>query len=101
LMRGFRSRVYRCYLKRPRSEETMSSITELESLSSGARFYRADIHIHSFGGSHDVKDVTMTPEAIVKMAIAEKLDVIAIADHNEITNVQGSRVKVPGSNLEN
>ena len=30
----------------------------------------------------------MTPEAIVKTAVAEKLDLIAITDHNEIRNVE-------------
>lgn len=57
---------------------------------SGAQFVRADLHIHSFGpgGSFDVKDSTMTPEAIVDLAIAKGLKVISITDHNEITNVK-------------
>lgn len=66
----------------------MTSITAIQSLPSGARFHRADLHIHSFGGSHDVKDVTMTPDAIVRTAIAEKLDIIAVTDHNEIRNIE-------------
>ncbi len=56
----------------------------------GAKFYRADLHIHSFGASHDVKDVGMTPAAIVQEALSEGLGVIAVADHNEISNVQGT-----------
>jgi hypothetical protein len=63
-------------------------MTTIESLPNGARFHRADLHIHSFGGSHDVKDRAMIPEAIVKAAVAEKLDLIAITDHNEIRNVE-------------
>lgn len=58
-------------------------------MSQGALFYRADLHIHSFGmgmGSYDVKDTTNTPSAIVDTAIAKGLKVISITDHNEILN---------------
>jgi hypothetical protein len=61
---------------------------EVVKIPSGARFWRADLHIHSYGGSHDVKDSSMTPAAIVATAVAEQLSVIAITDHNEITNVE-------------
>ena len=54
---------------------------------SGARFFRADLHIHSVGASHDVTDTSMTPTQIVATAVAENLDLIAITDHNEISNV--------------
>ena len=63
---------------------------DILQLSSGSRFYRADLHIHSYRASHDVSDSTMTPQAIVKTAIDEELDVIAIADHNEISNVEAA-----------
>ncbi|NVK04741.1 MAG: PHP domain-containing protein [Flavobacteriia bacterium] len=55
----------------------------------GAKFLRADLHIHSFGefGSYDVTDRTMTPEAIVDKAIEKNLSIISITDHNEIQNV--------------
>jgi ABC-type lipoprotein export system ATPase subunit len=66
----------------------MPTFADIEGLPSGARFYRADLHIHSFGASHDVKDATMTPGAIVTAAIAENLDLIAIADHNDIGSVE-------------
>lgn len=56
-------------------------------LPNGARFFRADLHIHSCVGSHDVKDRTCTPEAIVATAKQNGLDIIAIADHNEISAV--------------
>lgn len=54
----------------------------------GANFFRADLHIHSYGefGSYDVKDATMTPEAIVDTAIDKGLKIISITDHNEIFN---------------
>lgn len=59
----------------------------IKELSNGARFVRGDLHIHSFSASHDVKDATMTPTNIVATCVAEKLGVIAVTDHNEITNV--------------
>lgn len=66
-------------------------IEELNNISSGAKFYRADLHIHSFGiktGSYDVTDEQMTPENIVDTAIAENISIISITDHNEIGNVE-------------
>lgn len=59
----------------------------LTSLSCGAKFFRADLHIHSFGGSHDVKDSKATPAAIVESAQQEGLAIISLTDHNEIANV--------------
>lgn len=53
----------------------------------GARFWRADLHVHTFGGSHDVTDRTMTPASIVATAENEKLNLVAVTDHNEITSV--------------
>jgi predicted metal-dependent phosphoesterase TrpH len=53
----------------------------------GAKFFRADLHIHSFEASHDVRDQSMTPENIVETAISEGLSIIAVTDHNEIGNV--------------
>lgn len=54
----------------------------------GAQFVRADLHIHSFGASHDVRDSAMTAEAIVHTAMHEGLSIIALTDHNEIGNVE-------------
>ncbi|MTV37538.1 TrlF family AAA-like ATPase [Duganella radicis] len=61
---------------------------ECRALASGAKFYRGDLHIHSHTASHDVRDLDMTAQAIVDTAIAENLNLIAIADHNEILNVR-------------
>ena len=44
----------------------------------GARFIRADLHIHSYGkdsGSFDVTDQEMTPEKIVDTAIDSNLQI--------------------------
>ncbi|WP_159006261.1 TrlF family AAA-like ATPase [Bradyrhizobium sp. S69] len=65
----------------------------------GAQFVRADLHIHSFGGSHDVRDQTMTAQNIVSTAVAEGLSIIAITDHNEITNVEAALQHASGTSL--
>lgn len=58
------------------------------TLSNGASFFRGDLHIHSFGASHDVSDSDATPAKIVDMALSEGLALIALADHNEVFNVR-------------
>ena len=65
-------------------------VETISALSCGARFYRADLHIHSFGASYDVKDATAVPDKIVETAAAEGLSIIALADHNEIGNVRAA-----------
>lgn len=77
----------------------MAAVDEILSLSDGARFHRADLHIHTFGGSHDVKDTTITPTALVQAALAEGLAVIAVTDHNEIKNVSAALVAAKGTGL--
>lgn len=44
---------------------------------------------------HDAADAGMTLEVIVETAVQEKLDVIAVTGHNEITNV--ARVLAAGA----
>ena len=63
----------------------------------GATFFRADLHIHSYGASHDVKDTSMTPISIVNTAAQEGLSLIAVTDHNEITNVEAARTAAGGT----
>jgi len=65
----------------------MSVMDDIEAQPAGAIFYRADLHIHSYGSSHDVTDAGMTPAAIVTTAAAENISVIALTDHNDISNV--------------
>ena len=74
-------------------------IAEARHLDSGAKFFRGDLHIHSFGGSHDVQDSAATPGAIVRTAITEQLDLIAIADHNEISGVGAAIEAAKGTSL--
>ncbi|MDZ3831936.1 MAG: AAA family ATPase [Sphingopyxis sp.] len=74
-------------------------ITEAIGLDNGARFFRGDLHIHSVVGSHDVSDASATPEAIVSLACSEGLDLIAIADHNEITGIGPALEAAQGTGL--
>ena len=53
---------------------------------SGATFHRADLHVHSYGGSADVSDENMTVENILSCARDEGLSMISVTDHNEIDN---------------
>jgi ABC-type lipoprotein export system ATPase subunit len=65
-------------------------LQECLNYADGAHFYRGDLHVHSYEASHDVQDDSMTPSAIVASAVQESLHIIAIADHNEISNVQAA-----------
>ncbi len=85
----------------------MTVLDDILACPTGARFYRADLHIHSLTASHDVRDTAMTPSAIIQTAVREGLAIIAITDHNEIGNVataisEGTRAGiyvVPGVEL--
>jgi ABC-type ATPase involved in cell division len=72
---------------------------EIAQAPSGARFIRTDLHVHSYGGSHDVSDSGFTPAAIIKRAAQEGLRIIAITDHNEITNVTGALQAANGTDV--
>lgn len=67
----------------------------------GAKFLRADLHIHSYGefGSFDVVDTTMTPKAIVDTAVEKNLSIISITDHNEIQNSHTAIEYAKGKNI--
>jgi DNA repair ATPase RecN len=68
----------------------MAQLKEIRRVDNGARFHNADLHIHSFGASRDVRDNSMTPEAIVDSAVRQGLSVIAITDHNSDQNVRAA-----------
>lgn len=70
----------------------MNLIDEINSVSPGMEFIRADLHIHSFGddGSFDVTDNQLTPENIIDTSIENDLQVISITDHNNIGNIKRS-----------
>jgi len=77
------------------------SLTEIKLIDNGAKFYRADLHIHSFGkyASYDVSDTDMTPERIIDEAIKENISVISITDHNEIGNIPVALDYAAGKNI--
>ncbi len=68
----------------------MVLLKDIAGIDNGAAFLNVDLHVHSYGGSVDVKDASMTPEAIVDSAIAQGLSVIAITDHNTDKNVRAA-----------
>jgi hypothetical protein len=60
---------------------------DIESVDNGARFYSADLHVHSFGASHDVTDSTHTFQAIIDSAVKHGISLLALTDHNTDKNV--------------
>jgi hypothetical protein len=64
---------------------------QIKTVHSGARFYTADLHVHSFGGSADVKDVSMTVEQIIDSAFAHKVSLLTVTDHNSTLNLQAAQ----------
>ena len=71
-------------------------------MSKGALFYKADLHIHSYGmgtGSYDVIDTTNTPQAIVDLALSKGLKVISITDHNQWLNSMAAVQYAVGKDL--
>jgi hypothetical protein len=61
----------------------MKELEELLSLSPGARFRKADLHVHTPASADFAPDEKNSgPEQIVKAALDADLDVIAITDHN-------------------
>jgi hypothetical protein len=66
------------------------TFAEIENFDNGAQFMNADLHVHSFGGSHDVKDSAMTVETIIDMAVKLGVRILAITDHNSDVNTEKS-----------
>ncbi len=66
----------------------MTLFKDITAIDNGARFHSVDLHIHSYGASHDVKDASMTPEAVVDSAVRQGLSVVAITDHNSDVNTK-------------
>src|SRR5215469_7263958 len=66
------------------------TFADLDKLEVGARFYTADLHVHSFGSSADVKDPALTVEAIIDAAAAAGLGLVSITDHNNDKSVLSS-----------
>jgi energy-coupling factor transporter ATP-binding protein EcfA2 len=77
------------------------SLVEIKEIDNGAKFYRADLHIHSFGryASYDVTDSEMTPDRIIDEALKENISIISITDHNEIGNIPAALEYAIGKNI--
>jgi ABC-type lipoprotein export system ATPase subunit len=77
------------------------SLTTLQAIENGAKFYRADLHIHSYGkyASYDVTDDQMTAKLIIDEAIKENISIISITDHNEIGNIVEALEYASGKNI--
>lgn len=82
--------------KRDQASEPFNGFAELRA---GARFWRADLHIHSYGVSRDVRDAAMTVDAIIKRAVERQLDLVAITDHNAIDAVPALLSTAPQAGL--
>jgi DNA repair ATPase RecN len=68
----------------------MTLLKHIALIDNGAQFINVDLHIHTYGGSHDVTDTTMTSAAVVDSAVRQGLGVIGITDHNSYLNVQAA-----------
>lgn len=77
------------------------SLTDIQSLDNGAKFYRADIHIHSYGtlASDEVTDTQMTPSNIIDEALKENISIISITDHHEIGNIPAAIEYASGKDI--
>src|SRR5438876_1117469 len=60
---------------------------DLDVVESGALFFRVDLHIHSAGGSSDVKDESMPPRAALQTAAQRGIALMAITDHNSTASL--------------
>jgi hypothetical protein len=63
---------------------------DFDQVDNGARFYSADLHVHSFGASHDVTDQTHTFQAIIDSAVKNGISVLAFTDHNTDKNIDAT-----------
>ncbi len=61
------------------------------------RWYKGDLHIHTV--LSPCAELSMGPNDIVRAALAQGLDMIAITDHNSAENIQGVMDAATGTNL--
>ncbi len=59
----------------------MSLLEDIQNRDNGAKFYRCDLHIHT-PASYDFSEKNITPNDIIKTALAKGLNLILITDHN-------------------
>jgi len=61
------------------------------------RSYRAELHVHTV--LSPCAEVEMIPPLIVQQALENKIDIIAITDHNATANIRAVQKAAEGSNL--
>ncbi len=66
---------------------TFEKVFEVDN---GARFFNADLHIHTYGASECVSDSSMTVAAIIDQAIKNHIAIVAITDHNSDKNIEAA-----------
>src|SRR5260370_29903572 len=57
-------------------------------MSAGARFWKVDLHLHTFGESSCVTDIDMTPANVIKRAVDEGISLLAITNHNSGLHIE-------------
>jgi len=70
---------------------------ELQDWKSMIRAFRCDLHMHSC--LSPCADLEMSPRALVRKSIDERLDIIAVCDHNASENVRYTIKAAEGTNL--
>lgn len=63
------------------------TLEELLQHDAGAVFFTADLHVHSYGASSDVKDTSATVTGLIDAAVANGIDILSITDHNNDKNI--------------
>ena len=78
----------------------MPTPDEILALPSGARWVKADLHVHTPASADiDEKWKNATPEDVVRIAIDKGLDIIAITDHNTADWCDGVRQAAKDTSL--
>ena len=67
-------------------------------MSKGARFYKADLHIHT-PASDCYPCKTDKPEDIIKATKKQGLEIIAITDHNQFGDIQNIQAEAKKENI--
>ena len=76
------------------------NVLALLSASPGARFWKADLHVHTPASSDmGARWKSASPKQVVDFALAAELDVIAITDHNTVDWCDRVREAASGTNL--
>lgn len=73
--------------------ECQNILEQIDEQNDGAEFYRADLHIHTFGSSPCVKDSNMNIDNLIDRAKAENIKILAVSNHNGSVSVSEAITK--------